>query len=119
MPIRYTDNSPATAIFEGNCAPEEADALLEWLRRTPAPAADLRAVGEPHTALVQLLLAARVQMIAPPNDPVFAACLDAHLKRAGEAEPLPASCASHRRVRRGARKSTGQNSLPQTARVPS
>lgn len=118
MPIHYTDNGPATAIFEGSCAPEEADALLEWLRRTPAPAADLRAVGEPHTALVQLLLAARVRVAAPPADPILAACLGAHLTRAGEPEPVPAGRASRRHVKRGAKKSTAQDSLDQTARVP-
>lgn len=56
--------------------------LLDWLRRTAAPSADLSACTEPHTALVQLLLAARVHLAAPPADSVLADCLAAHLPAA-------------------------------------
>ncbi len=86
MPVRYVD---ALAIFEGPCAPEEADALLEWLRRTAKPSADLRACDAPHTALVQLLLAARVNLAAAPPDPMLAACLGAHLPLAAAPDPAP------------------------------
>jgi len=86
MPIRYSD---PVAILEGQCAPEEADALLEWLRRTPEPAADLRACEAPHTALVQLLLAARVRLAAAPADPILAACLAAHFPGTAVPEPPP------------------------------
>jgi hypothetical protein len=75
MPIRYPEADPSHAVFEGPCAPEEADTLLEWLRRTPGPAVDLRGCDDLHTAVVQLLLASNVSFVAPPNDTVLAACL--------------------------------------------
>jgi hypothetical protein len=81
MPIDY---SGPMAVFTGTCAPEEADALLEWLRRTPDASADLAACGDLHTALAQLLLAARVRLAPPPADPVLAACL----KSALPAQPI-------------------------------
>ena len=87
MPIRYAEDSPPTAVFEGHCAPEEADGLLEWLRRTSEPAANLRACEAPHTALVQLLLAAKVRLAAAPADPILAACLEAHLPYAANTPP--------------------------------
>ena len=75
MPLRYSNDDAPCVHFEGSCAPEEADALLEWLRCTPAPAADLSACDDLHTALAQLLLAARVRLRAPPLDAVLASCL--------------------------------------------
>jgi hypothetical protein len=72
MPITYRGNC---AIFEGGCAHEEADALLEWLRNTSDPAADLGACESMHKALLQLLLTARVRVVAPPADGVLASSL--------------------------------------------
>jgi hypothetical protein len=77
MPLRYRDDDPSCVRFDGRCTPEEAEALLEWLRRTPSPAADLSACDDLHMALAQLLLAARVHLCAPPPDSVLAACLGA------------------------------------------
>lgn len=76
MPIRFDGNASLPAVFEGPCVVEEADALLEWLRRTPRPSADLGACTELHTALAQLLLAARVRLVVPPVDRLLADCLD-------------------------------------------
>jgi hypothetical protein len=78
MPISYSDQGDtARAIFTGHCAPEEADALLEWLRRTPAPRADLAGCDGLHMALAQLLLAGRAVIDPPPPDPTLASCLRA------------------------------------------
>jgi len=78
MPIRYGgEGDTPGAIFTGHCAPEEADALLEWLRRTPAPRADLAACDGLHMALAQLLLAGRATIDPPPPDPTLASCLRA------------------------------------------
>jgi len=74
MPIQYREDQ---AVFEGRCEPEEADALLEWLRRTPEPKADLGACVDLHTALAQLLLVAAVRVATPPPDRFLAACLGA------------------------------------------
>jgi hypothetical protein len=77
MTITFATGNAKHAVFAGNCAPEEADALLEWLRATPAPSVDLGACDALHTALVQLLLAASARIVAPPPDAVLAACLQA------------------------------------------
>jgi hypothetical protein len=77
MPITFVVGDLPQAIFSGRCAPDEADALLEWLRTTSQPAADLGTCDALHTALVQLLIVARVHITAPPPDAVLAACLRA------------------------------------------
>jgi hypothetical protein len=92
MPITYVTEAAgeaaaaACAVFEGVCAPEEADVLLEWLRAAPDGACDLTACGDLHTSLLQLLLAGRVRLAAAPADKVLASCL-AGLPSAGPAAP--------------------------------
>jgi len=85
MPIQYLDDQ---AVFEGHCEPEEADALLEWLRRTPEPKADLGGCVDLHTALAQLLMVARVRVAPPPADGFLAACLGGNA-----AAPAPSGAA--------------------------
>ena len=72
MPIRYAEGDEPCAIFEARCVAEEADTLLEWLRRTYQPAADLRGCTDLHTALMQLLLGATPRIEAFPSDPLLA-----------------------------------------------
>ncbi len=79
MPITYPEEGVARAVFAGRCVPEEADALLEWLRRSPEPQADFGQCTDLHTALAQLLLASATAIAAPPPDALLAACLAAHL----------------------------------------
>jgi hypothetical protein len=114
MPVRYSD---AVAVFEGPCAPEEADALLEWLRRAPLAVADLGACDAPHTALVQLLLAGKVRLAAPPSDPVLAACLTAHLAPAGAPEPAVRG-EGHDGGARAAKKPPGRTRLSSKVKAP-
>ena len=52
MPIQYCEDQ---ALSEGRCKPGQADALPEWLRRTPEPKADPGGCADLHTALAQLL----------------------------------------------------------------
>jgi hypothetical protein len=77
MPIQFPTDGGACAVFAGRCVPEEADGLLEWLRRTPYAEADLASCTDLHTALAQLLIAGRVRLAAPPDDGVLEACLHA------------------------------------------
>jgi hypothetical protein len=78
MTIHYSgEGETSGAIFTGYCAPEEADALLEWLRRTPSPRADLSACDGLHMALAQLLLLGHAVIDPPPRDPTLASCLRA------------------------------------------
>jgi len=88
MPILYPNQAPACAVFTGACTPEEADGLLDWLRATPAPRADLSGCMTLHTALLQLLLAGGVAIAAPPADPLLMQCLAQSLP-AVAAEPAP------------------------------
>lgn len=71
MPIRYDPDAGAggTARFEGVCAVDEALPLAEWLEEAAEPRVDLGACTELHTALLQLLLAARPAVAVPPEDP--------------------------------------------------
>jgi hypothetical protein len=75
MPIVFASGPSPRAVFSGACVPDEADALLEWLRATPDAAADLGTCESLHTALAQLLMAARVGLAPPPPDAVLANCL--------------------------------------------
>lgn len=68
MPIRY---DKSVAHFDGACLPDEALELIEWLRGCKAPKVDLRACSHLHTALLQVLLAARPQIVAPPENAVL------------------------------------------------
>lgn len=70
MPIRYDPESGAggTARFDGVCAVDEALPFAEWLEAAPAPRVDLGGCTELHTALLQLLLAARPAVAVPPED---------------------------------------------------
>lgn len=69
MPIRYDAD---LARFEAACTVEDALPLAEWLEATAAPRVDLSACTDLHTALLQLLLAARPTMTAGPEDAFLA-----------------------------------------------
>jgi hypothetical protein len=107
MPIAFLNDR---AVFGGRCAPEEADTLLDWLRRTPGGAVDLGGCPDLHTALAQVLLAARPRMLVAPPDPLLAACLGAGsapgdappAAEAAPAAPVPPP-ARRGRGRRGAK----------------
>lgn len=65
MPIRYDAD---LARFEAACTVEDALPLAEWLEATAAPRVDLSACTELHTALLQLLMAARPVVAAGPEE---------------------------------------------------
>ena len=75
MAIIFEAGDQPCAVFSGRCVAEEADALLEWLRATPNAAANLASCETLHTALAQVLMAARVRLLVPPPDAMLAACL--------------------------------------------
>lgn len=103
MPIRY--ETEARAVFTGICTPEEADGFLEWLRATPAPAIDLAACTLLHTALAQLIMAARPRVLAPLPDVLMATCL-------GLSPTPPASARKRRPARRNARSNADLEVTP-------
>lgn len=72
MPITMTEN---LAVFEDNCAVEEAEALLDWLRRVEHPLVDLSGCTHIHAAVLQTLLALHPGMVAAPTDSFLAQLL--------------------------------------------
>lgn len=53
--------------LEGRCPVEDAEMLLQSLQEKPL-AVDLSRAGRLHTAVVQILMAARVEVIGEPID---------------------------------------------------
>lgn len=74
MSIRYEDRH---AVLDGHVAVEDAEALARWLGERTEPAVDLGAVEHVHAAVLQVLLALRPRLLAPPADAWLARALDA------------------------------------------
>ncbi len=73
MPIRFEEDR---AVLEEVCTVEEAEPLLDWLRGADdARSVDLSACSHAHTAVIQVLLAAKPRVAAPPKDAVLARVL--------------------------------------------
>jgi hypothetical protein len=58
----------AAIILLGNCPVEEAEPLLQLLQATPASYLDWRQCTHLHTAVLQVILAARPQLVGPCGD---------------------------------------------------
>ncbi|MBT9382851.1 hypothetical protein KM176_03165 [Pseudooceanicola sp. CBS1P-1] len=56
MPLELTEDR---AVLHGHAEITEAEDLLAWLRRTPAPRVDVSGCGSAHLAVLQVLLALR------------------------------------------------------------
>ena len=72
MPVKL---GKTVATLEGLCAVEEAEPLLAWLREHPRGKVNLARLAHPHTAVLQVLMALRPRVSAPPKDPALAAWL--------------------------------------------
>jgi hypothetical protein len=59
-------DSEGVILLEGDCLLEEAEELLRHLLVDPRPAVDWRACTAAHTAVIQVLLAARPALRGPP-----------------------------------------------------
>jgi len=69
MPVKL---GKQVAILEGLCAVEEAEPLWQWLRERPGRKVNLKGLRHPHTAVLQVLMAARPAVTAPPRDEALA-----------------------------------------------
>jgi hypothetical protein len=67
MSVRVADG---VIILEGACPVDEAESLLELLLANPGAPVDWSACGHLHTAVVQVLLAARPAMEGEPAPPI-------------------------------------------------
>ncbi len=56
-------------VLEGRCLVEEAEPLLRMLQQTPSAPLDWSRCSQLHTAILQLILAARPRRIGPCGDP--------------------------------------------------
>jgi hypothetical protein len=63
-------------ILEGDCPIDEAEPLLELLLANPGASVDWSACGQLHTAVVQVLLAARPPMEGEPGTPFLRRWID-------------------------------------------
>jgi hypothetical protein len=68
MPIEYSKN---TARFTEVVSVEEAEGLLDWLQGQKKPKVDFSACTHLHAANLQVLMAARPEVIAWPAEEGF------------------------------------------------
>ncbi len=68
------------AVFQDIVGVEEAEILLEWLHKHPKGKVDLSSCQHLHSAVLQVLMAARPSILALPSDALLAAWLDSALK---------------------------------------
>jgi hypothetical protein len=79
MSVRRHENG--TIVLEGDCAVEDAEALLQLLQAAPMAACDWSQCRSLHTAVAQLLLAARPVLTGPCGDPWIERWLASYLPR--------------------------------------
>jgi hypothetical protein len=72
MAIRYLKKY---AALEGQVTAEEAEALAQWLGHQAQPAVHLGKCEQVHAAVLQVLLALRPRITAPPADRWLAGAL--------------------------------------------
>jgi hypothetical protein len=65
MTVRVANDG--AIMLEGDCPPEDAETVARLLLLDPAASVDWRTCDRAHTAIVQVLLAARPVMIGPPQ----------------------------------------------------
>lgn len=65
MSVRRANDS--TIQLDGICPIEDAEPLLRYLIATPRATVDWRSCDRAHTAVVQVLMAARPRLLGPPR----------------------------------------------------
>lgn len=79
MPITFKKDR---AVFYEMAGGEDAEALLEWLHKTPKGRIDLAECTHLHPANLQVLMAAKCRIAATPHDKTLADWLHTALKPA-------------------------------------
>jgi hypothetical protein len=67
--VRLSDEG--VIVLEAVCGSDEAEALLQYLSAAPGAHVDWRRCTQAHTAIVQILLAARPVLHGPPAGDVL------------------------------------------------
>lgn len=85
MPISL-DNSGSSPVIRisGVTAPDEGDELLAILRENPGVPVELSDLEHLHTALLQMMIVANVQVAAWPEDEFWKKCLENNFTRVEE-----------------------------------
>ena len=55
-------------VLEGACPSEDADELVQLLLTSPGTAVDWRGCEAAHSAVIQVLMAAKPRLLGPPSD---------------------------------------------------
>lgn len=74
MTIKVSDKG--TIVLEGACPVEDAELLQRQLLAHPTAAVDWRSCVAAHTAVVQILLAARPRLVGPPASAFLRTCVE-------------------------------------------
>jgi hypothetical protein len=77
MPIEYKKNR---VVFRDEVTVEEAEALLEWLQTRPSAKVDLSACVHLHTASLQVMMAAKINVSSWPKNIELRAWVEPALK---------------------------------------
>lgn len=70
------------AVFDKDASIEEAESLLSWLLENPSRKVNLKALQHAHTAVIQVLLAARPNVSTWPSDGPLSQLLRQHMQPA-------------------------------------
>jgi hypothetical protein len=76
MPVEFKQD---IALFADVVSVDEAEGLLEWLQKQPFPKVDLSACSHLHTANLQVLMAAKPEIVHWPEDRGLRAWLESAL----------------------------------------
>ena len=68
-----------TARVDGRCDAEDVPTLVEWLHGRKRPRINLSGCTHVHTAVLQALMAARVEVSKAPSDPALSQFVHAAL----------------------------------------
>jgi hypothetical protein len=69
-------------VLEGACPSEDADVLVQHLLASPEAALDWRACEAAHSAVIQVLMAARPRLVGPPAGEALRAWVEPNLQAA-------------------------------------
>ena len=67
-------------VLEGACPSEDADVLVQHLLSHPESAVDWRACEAAHSAVIQVLMAARPRLVGPPAGAALRAWIEPNLQ---------------------------------------
>jgi hypothetical protein len=67
--MSVTTSTDGVILLRGDCPLEDAEALLRRLSDDPGADVDWSGCGRVHTAVIQVLAAARRRMVGFPTDP--------------------------------------------------